>query len=62
MPIATVNPATGGTVRTFEPHDPAEVERRIAQAAAAAAMLASASIAQRETWLRGSRPDGRPLG
>ncbi|WP_418955436.1 NADP-dependent succinic semialdehyde dehydrogenase [Streptomyces tritici] len=32
MPIATVNPATGETVRTYEPHTPDEVERRIAAA------------------------------
>jgi len=51
MPIATVNPATGGTVRTFEPHDAAEVERRIAQAADAAAVLPSAGIAQRAGWM-----------
>src|SRR5262249_34922595 len=47
MPIATVNPATGGTVRTFEPHDAAEVERRIAQAAAAAAGRPPAAFAHR---------------
>src|SRR5262245_17966991 len=51
MPIATVNPATGGTVRTFESHDAAEVERRIAQAAAAAAVLSSADFAQRAAWM-----------
>ncbi|UWE09545.1 NADP-dependent succinic semialdehyde dehydrogenase [Actinacidiphila bryophytorum] len=32
MPIATVNPATGETVRTFEPLDAAGVEARIAAA------------------------------
>ena len=32
MPIATVNPATGATVRTFAPHDEAEVDRRLALA------------------------------
>jgi len=34
-PIATINPATGETIRTFEPYDAAEVERRIARAATA---------------------------
>jgi succinate-semialdehyde dehydrogenase/glutarate-semialdehyde dehydrogenase len=29
MPFASVNPATGETVRNYEPHSPAEVERRI---------------------------------
>src|SRR5579872_7153738 len=33
MAIATVNPATGETLREFEPYDPAEVERRLALAA-----------------------------
>ena len=34
MPIATINPATGETVRSFEPHSDGEVERRVALAAA----------------------------
>ena len=33
--IATTNPATGETVRTFQPYDAAEIERRIARAAEA---------------------------
>jgi succinate-semialdehyde dehydrogenase/glutarate-semialdehyde dehydrogenase len=32
MPIATVNPATGETLREFEPYDAGEVERRLALA------------------------------
>jgi succinate-semialdehyde dehydrogenase/glutarate-semialdehyde dehydrogenase len=36
MPIATINPATGETVREFAPHDAAEVERRLALAHATA--------------------------
>ncbi len=32
MPIATVNPATGETVRTFDPHSAEEVQRRVALA------------------------------
>ena len=51
MPIATVNPATGETVQTFEPHDAAEVERRITQAADAAAALYSAGFTQRAAWM-----------
>ncbi|MCM2390685.1 NADP-dependent succinic semialdehyde dehydrogenase [Streptomyces albipurpureus] len=35
MPIATVNPATGETLKTFEAHGPDEIERRIALARAA---------------------------
>lgn len=52
MAIATVNPATGRTVRTFEPHDDAEVERRIAQAHAAVATLRATTFAQRAQWAR----------
>jgi succinate-semialdehyde dehydrogenase / glutarate-semialdehyde dehydrogenase len=33
--IATFNPATGQTVRTFEPHDGAEIDRRLQRAASA---------------------------
>ena len=33
MAIASINPATGETLRTFEAHTPAEVERRVARAA-----------------------------
>ncbi len=32
MPIATINPANGQTLKTFEAHDDAEIERRIALA------------------------------
>src|SRR3954466_339425 len=35
MTFATVNPATGETLRTYEPHSAAEVERRIGAAAQA---------------------------
>ena len=33
MPIATANPATGETVRTFEPLTPAQLEARLQCAA-----------------------------
>lgn len=51
MAIATVNPATGETVETFQPHDGAEVERRIAQAAEAAVTLRDTTFAQRAEWM-----------
>ncbi len=51
MAIATINPATGETVDTFEAHDSAEVERRIAQAFAAAHSLRTTSYAQRAEWM-----------
>ena len=35
MSIATFNPATGETVRTFAPHDAAEIDRRLQRAASA---------------------------
>ena len=47
MPIATVNPATGETEAVFDPHDDAEVERRLARAAEAAAEWGRASFTER---------------
>jgi succinate-semialdehyde dehydrogenase/glutarate-semialdehyde dehydrogenase len=52
MAIATVNPATGETEKTFEPHDAAEVERRLTLAAAAFASLKGTTFAQRGEWMR----------
>jgi succinate-semialdehyde dehydrogenase / glutarate-semialdehyde dehydrogenase len=51
MTIATVNPATGETIETFEPHDNAEVTRRIAGAAEAAVALRDTTFAQRAEWM-----------
>lgn len=50
MAIATVNPATGDTEKTFTAHDEAEVERRIAQAHTAHEELRATSFAQRAQW------------
>jgi succinate-semialdehyde dehydrogenase / glutarate-semialdehyde dehydrogenase len=52
MAIATVNPATGETEKTFEPHSAAEVERRLALAAAAFETLKGTAFAQRGAWMR----------
>lgn len=52
MAIATVNPATGETEKTFDPHTPAEVERRLALAAAAFETLKGTTFAQRGEWMR----------
>ena len=52
MSIATINPATGETVKEFAPHDAAEVERRIQQADDAFRALKSTTFAQRAGWLR----------
>jgi succinate-semialdehyde dehydrogenase/glutarate-semialdehyde dehydrogenase len=51
MAIATVNPTTGETIETFEPHDNAEVARRIAGAADAAVTLRDTTFAQRAEWM-----------
>ncbi|MDA8039211.1 MAG: NADP-dependent succinic semialdehyde dehydrogenase [Actinomycetota bacterium] len=47
MPIATINPATGETLETFEPHDDAEVERRVALADATFRTYRRTSFAER---------------
>jgi succinate-semialdehyde dehydrogenase/glutarate-semialdehyde dehydrogenase len=52
MAIATINPFTGETEQTFEPHDEAEVERRIAAADAAFRALRSTTFAQRAEWMK----------
>lgn len=52
MSIATVNPTSGKTEIIIEPHSEAEVDQRIAQAAAAADALKAASFAQRAEWMR----------
>jgi succinate-semialdehyde dehydrogenase/glutarate-semialdehyde dehydrogenase len=52
MAIATINPATGEIEKTFEPHDAAEVERRLTLAAVAFASLKGTTFAQRGEWMR----------
>jgi succinate-semialdehyde dehydrogenase/glutarate-semialdehyde dehydrogenase len=52
MAIATVNPTTGKTEIIIEPHSPAEVADRIAEAAEAARALGGTSFAQRAEWMR----------
>lgn len=52
MAIATINPATGETEKTFEPHSAAEVERRLALAAAAFETLKGTTFAERAGWMR----------
>ena len=54
MPIATVNPATGETLETFQPHDVTEVGRRITQAADAAITLRDTTYAERAEWMNAS--------
>lgn len=52
MSIATVNPTSGKTEILIEPHSAAEVDERIAQAAAAAEALKETTFAQRAEWMR----------
>jgi len=52
MAIATINPATGETLKTYEPLSDAELEDRIARAAAAFAAYRLTPVEQRVGWLR----------
>ncbi|MGK0741391.1 NADP-dependent succinic semialdehyde dehydrogenase [Leucobacter sp. Z1108] len=52
MAIATINPFTGQTERTFEAHSEEEVERRIVGAQNAYEALRSTNFAQRAIWMR----------
>jgi succinate-semialdehyde dehydrogenase/glutarate-semialdehyde dehydrogenase len=50
--IATINPATGETIRTFEPMTDEEVDARLGRAVDGYRALRAASSAQRATWMR----------
>jgi len=50
-PLATTNPATGELLETFEPHDAAEVERRLAAAERGAATWAATGFEERSRLL-----------
>ena len=52
MPIATVNPATGETLKTFDPLTPGEVERRLERSRQAYAVHRGTSPAYRAGLLR----------
>ena len=51
MAIATINPATGQTLKTFDEMSEADVERRLADAATAAATYRLTSFADRAGWM-----------
>ncbi|MFT4052305.1 MAG: NADP-dependent succinic semialdehyde dehydrogenase [Microbacterium sp.] len=51
MAIATINPFTGQTEKSFEAHSDAEVDRRIAAAQDAFVKLKSTTFAQRAQWM-----------
>ncbi|GAA4682914.1 NADP-dependent succinic semialdehyde dehydrogenase [Gordonia humi] len=50
--IATINPATGETVQTFDPATAEEIESAIALAAARAKTYRTTTFAQRAEWMR----------
>jgi succinate-semialdehyde dehydrogenase/glutarate-semialdehyde dehydrogenase len=51
MAIATLNPATGETLRSFEPLEDGEIDRRIARAQQTFRELRTTSFADRAQWL-----------
>ncbi|GAA3103122.1 NADP-dependent succinic semialdehyde dehydrogenase [Streptosporangium carneum] len=52
MAIATINPATGETLKTFEPLSDQEVEERLARAASEFRTYRNADFKQRASWMR----------
>ena len=52
MPIATINPATGETVKTFEELSSAEIEARLATAADTFARYRLTNLEARAGWMR----------
>ena len=52
MAIATINPATGETLKTFEPLTDEVLEQKIARASAAFATYRLTSVEDRVGWLR----------
>ncbi len=51
MAIEIINPTTGVTERTFEPHSADEVERRLARAQSAVGALRATTFAERAAWM-----------
>jgi succinate-semialdehyde dehydrogenase/glutarate-semialdehyde dehydrogenase len=51
MPIATINPATGETVKSFDPLDSAELDSKMQAAADAFARYRSTTFAERAGWM-----------
>ncbi|HWG94340.1 MAG TPA: NADP-dependent succinic semialdehyde dehydrogenase [Mycobacteriales bacterium] len=52
MPIATVDPTTGETLKTFDALTPDELEQRLQRAADAFARYRRTSFAERAAWMR----------
>ena len=59
MSIATVNPATGETLRTFEAMDGEEIERRLQLAEATFRTYRTTSFAERAQRMRRARVPAR---
>ena len=51
MPIASINPATGETLKQFSAFDPAQIEEKLAKAAHAFERHRRTSFAQRAEWM-----------
>ena len=51
MPIASINPATGETLKQFSALDPAQIEEKLAKAAHAFERHRRTSFAQRAEWM-----------
>lgn len=54
MAIATTNPTTGVTEKTFDAHDRLEIGRRIATASEAARTMRATTFDQRANWMQQS--------
>jgi succinate-semialdehyde dehydrogenase / glutarate-semialdehyde dehydrogenase len=52
MAIATVNPATGATLKTFDPLSDAEIDRCLDRASSSFARYRSTTFGERASWMR----------
>ena len=52
MPIATINPATGQTLKTFESLSDAQIERKLGIASEAFSKYRKSSFAERAQWMQ----------
>jgi succinate-semialdehyde dehydrogenase / glutarate-semialdehyde dehydrogenase len=51
MPIASINPATGETLKTFTPLDSAQIEEKLARASNVFRTYRTTSFSEREAWM-----------
>ncbi len=51
MPIASINPATGETLKTFEPLDASQIEQKLARASDVFKTYRKTSFSEREAWM-----------